>query len=165
MAEFEESDHEEVSIEGAEESVNLNYAVEEPVEKKRRIGKYEIPIDVETAKANYAECGDEIDEDTNPMIITGAKYKKECFFDLIEEVKHDFGIDFLLQPFQVEAICALLSGKHVILVSPCGSGKLLVYYIAQHPEPAVAPDLGSPELGDQVLHLQPGRLVPEDLLH
>jgi hypothetical protein len=83
MGEFEESDREEVSIEDAEETLTFNSASPEPAGKKRRVGKYEIPIDMDTAKSNYARAGDEIDEDAYEMLITGPKYKREDFVQLI----------------------------------------------------------------------------------
>ena len=51
---------------------------------------------------------------------------------IIMDAKSELSINFELDKFQVQAILGLYHGKNVILVSPCGSGKLLVYYLAVH---------------------------------
>ena len=49
---------------------------------------------------------------------------------LIFKVKEDLGVKHDLDSFQVQSLVALQHGENVVLVSPCGSGKLLVFYMA-----------------------------------
>ena len=48
---------------------------------------------------------------------------------LIFEVKEELGVPFDLDSFQVQSLVALLNRRNVVLVGPCGSGKLLVFYM------------------------------------
>ena len=49
---------------------------------------------------------------------------------LILKGKKDLSINFDLDNFQVQALVSLLHGKNVVLIAPCGSGKLLVFHLA-----------------------------------
>ena len=51
---------------------------------------------------------------------------------LISKTKIELGISFDLDKFQVQALIALQNNRNVVLLAPCGSGKLLVYYMAVH---------------------------------
>ena len=51
---------------------------------------------------------------------------------MIMDAKSELRINFELDNFQVQAILSLFHEKNVILVSPCGSGKLLVFYMSVH---------------------------------
>ena len=50
----------------------------------------------------------------------------------ISKAAKDLNIPFVLDAFQVQSIVGLLNGRNVVLVAPCGSGKLLVFQVAVH---------------------------------
>ena len=49
---------------------------------------------------------------------------------LVTEAKIELSVQHDLDNFQVQACVSLLNGSNVVLVAPCGSGKLLVFYLA-----------------------------------
>ena len=49
---------------------------------------------------------------------------------LVFEAKVELSIQHDLDNFQVQASVALLNGNNVVLIAPCGHGKLLVLYLA-----------------------------------
>ena len=48
---------------------------------------------------------------------------------MIKEAKDALGIQFDIDYFQLQALQALLKGDNVIVLAPCGSGKLLIFYM------------------------------------
>ena len=48
---------------------------------------------------------------------------------LIKETQIELGISYELDKFQVQALVALQNNRNVVLLAPCGSGKLLVFYM------------------------------------
>ena len=94
---------------------------------------YQIPISEQRADMLYDMAGTEETEQNNEMIIhPGPHILISSEEMLIRDAKLELSIDFELDNFQVQAIVGLLNGKNVILMAPCGSGKMLVYYMAVH---------------------------------
>ena len=94
---------------------------------------FQISISELTAKRLYEIAGTEECEINNeinifpkPHIITTPEEQ------LIFEAQKDLGINFDLDKFQVEALVALQNYRNVVLLTPCGSGKMLVFYMGVH---------------------------------
>ena len=49
--------------------------------------------------------------------------------NLILRVKDELKVSFELDKFQVAALFALQQGRNVVLVAPCGSGKMIVFHL------------------------------------
>ena len=56
-------------------------------------------------------------------------YPKQRVLEVIQEVKEELQLPYVLQDFQLEALQALARGYNVIIVSPTGSGKTPIIYI------------------------------------
>ena len=86
-----------------------------------------------TADMLYDEAGKEEPERPtemvvlpSPHILTTQEERMVCDAKAELSIKHD------LDNFQVQSCVALLNGRNVVVVAPCGSGKLLVFYLGVH---------------------------------
>ena len=61
-----------------------------------------------------------------PSLHTLSTFEEQC----ILKAKTDLSIHHDIDKFQVQALVSLLRGENVVLISPCGSGKLLVFHMS-----------------------------------
>ena len=105
---------------------------EEPIEPAKKKQKYAIPISKATCEKVDALVGTVLDQgpheiSVNPPLEPGTEEEE----DMISRAKACAKLGHLtLYKFQHDAILALLRGIYVILISPTGSGKSAVMYIA-----------------------------------
>ena len=113
-----ESEFDEVSDPEEETQESAN-----PTQKGK---KYEYPIKKQTAEKIYDRTGEitVIDSDEIPVIL------KDSEKVLIDECLSDLKIDLKLNNMQLKALVAVINGEDLILISPCGTGKMLVYFLA-----------------------------------
>ena len=94
---------------------------------------YQIPISQETADSLYAEAGTPVLEATSDIIVTPSiRHMTTIEESLILKAKHGLNIEHDLDHFQVQSLLALQNGDNVLCVAPCGSGKMLVFYIRKN---------------------------------
>ena len=78
----------------------------------------------------YDSAGSEETEENNPMSVHPSPHMLTTREEqLIYEAKEKLSIPHDLDSFQDQALVALLNRRNVILISPCGSGKLLVFHL------------------------------------
>ena len=91
---------------------------------------YQLSLPQNKAISLYNTAGTEEDEIKNEMTVYPSPHALSTAEEqLIFEVKEELGVPFDLDSFQVQSLVALLNGRNVVLVAPCGSGKLLVFYM------------------------------------
>ena len=89
---------------------------------------YKIPISENTANFIYAEAGTEETEVKNGTVVLPSPHMLTTSEEeLIRQTAREMSVPFVLDHFQVQALVALLNNRNVVLISPCGSGKLLVF--------------------------------------
>ena len=94
---------------------------------------FQISISESTAKRLYDIAGlEEIEIDNAMNILPKPHIITTSEENLIFEAKKDLGINFDLDKFQVQALVALQNHRNVVLLTPCGSGKMLVFYMGVH---------------------------------
>ena len=103
------------------------------VEIRRNNNEDNLPISEITADYLYNAAGSEEIEVNNsvtinpfPLVLTPAEEQS------INNAKKDLGIKHELDQFQIQSVVALMRNRNVVLISPCGSGKLLVFHLAVH---------------------------------
>ena len=108
--------------------------IENELDRQILVSKgYEIPISEGDAKNLYELAGSEQPEETNEVFILPSPHLLNTWEEqMISRAKHHLSVPYDLDKFQVQALVALLNGRNVILIAPCGSGKLLVFYMAVH---------------------------------
>ena len=90
-------------------------------------------VDISETDANelYAEAGKEEPEVNNTMTVLPKPHIMLTSEEqLILKAKNDLRINFVLDQFQIQSLLALINNRNVVVVAPCGSGKLLVYHMA-----------------------------------
>ena len=91
---------------------------------------YHITLQESTASRLYEIAGTEESEVNNEMSVVPKPHTLSTLEEqLILETKIELGISFELDKFQVQALVALMNNRNVVLMAPCGSGKLLVFYM------------------------------------
>ena len=91
---------------------------------------YEIPITQKTADFLYSEAGTPLKEGMSEITVTPSPYKMTTVDEkIIMEAKTALQIGHDLDHFQVQSLLALIHGDNVVCIAPCGSGKLLVFYL------------------------------------
>ena len=86
-----------------------------------------LSISEETANMLYKEAGKKESEVNNSMNVSPSPHVLQTWEEqLIMKAKADLCIPFDLDNFQVQSLALLLNNKNVILIAPCGSGKMLV---------------------------------------
>ena len=95
---------------------------------------YDCPqISEETANLLYSESGKEEKEVNNSMIVHPSPHVLTSVEEqTIMKAKLDLYIRHELDNFQIQALVSLLNNRNVVLIAPCGSGKMLVYHLAVH---------------------------------
>ena len=94
---------------------------------------YQITVSEQTAANLYRIAGTEETEVNNEMTVLPKPHVISSLEEqLISQTKTELNISFELDNFQVQALIAIQNNQNVVLLSPCGSGKLLVYYMAVH---------------------------------
>ena len=83
------------------------------------------------ADQNYEMVGEVVDEEASQITLT--KYNHLLRDEVgvaIEQVLSEHPLPYQLQDFQKLSLHALGSQKNVILISPTGSGKMIIAYLA-----------------------------------
>ena len=94
---------------------------------------YQIPISQRRADELYDIAGTEEIEVKGELVILPAPSVLTSEDEgLIMEAKRELGILHDLDDFQIQSVLSLINDTNVVLVSPCGSGKMLVFYLALH---------------------------------
>ena len=62
----------------------------------------------------------------SPLVLTPSEEQS------INDAKKDLGIKHDLDQFQIQSVVALMRNRNVVLISPCGPGRLLVFHVAVH---------------------------------
>ena len=92
---------------------------------------FQLPISQSTASEIYKTAGTEENEVNGDICVTPSPHAVSTADEqLIFKMKEELGVNHDLDSFQVQSLVALLNGRNVVLVAPCGSGKLLVFYLA-----------------------------------
>ena len=88
--------------------------------------KYEYPVTQNTSDLIYSKAGESVFLPmTNiPLQIRGS------FKNMIDDCLNELNIDFTLNNMQMSALHSILNSQDTIVISPCGTGKLLVFYLA-----------------------------------
>ena len=95
-----------------------------------RIKGFSLPISQVKAQELYDMAGHQEDEVNNDItIIPSPSALTTAEEILILRVKDELKVSFELDKFQVAALVALQQGRNVVLVAPCGSGKMIVFYL------------------------------------
>ena len=103
-------------------------------ELDRQISKskkgYSIDISETTAARLYDEAGSEEEDKDSIMVVLPSRQILSTTEELaIMKAKTDLSIKHDIDKFQVQALVSLLRGENVVLIAPCGSGKLLVFHM------------------------------------
>ena len=105
--------------------------IEDEIERNKKDDN--LLISESTADYLYNSAGSEEIEVNNsvtitpsPLVLTPAEEQS------IYKAKKDLGITHDLDHFQIQSVVALMRNRNVVLISPCGSGKLLVFHLAVH---------------------------------
>ena len=89
-----------------------------------------LPLSQEIANHLYEQAGISEEEVNNEVVVSPSPHILTTSDEqLIKEAKDALGIKFDLDYFQLQALQALLNGDNVIVLAPCGSGKLLIFYM------------------------------------
>ena len=119
-----ESDQEAIDNPGTEASKSVNDDSEY---------EYDVvcpQISESTANHLYDVAGADEVEISNEMAVVPSPHAFSTWEEqLILKAKGDLGINHELDDFQVQSLVALLNNRNVILISPCGSGKMLVFHM------------------------------------
>ena len=92
---------------------------------------HSLKVSETTSKMLYDAAGcEEIEMNNTINILPSPEILTTTDELLILKGKKDLQINFDLDNFQVQALVSLLHGKNVVLIAPCGSGKLLVFHLA-----------------------------------
>ena len=92
---------------------------------------FNVDISETVADELYAEAGKEEPEVNNTMTVLPKPHIMQTSEELlILRAKTDLRINFVLDQFQIQSLLALMNNRNAVVVAPCGSGKLLVYYMA-----------------------------------
>ena len=95
------------------------------------VSGYQIPISEDIANRLYSEAGREEAEVQNEIVVLPSPHMLTTSEEeLIRKTARDMSVPFVLDNFQVQSLVALLNSRNVVLISPCGSGKLLVFQMA-----------------------------------
>ena len=94
---------------------------------------FKIGISESDANKLYQEAGVEEDEVNNETVINPSPQALSTFEEqYIFDTKKELCINHDLDRFQVAALVALMNNRNVVLIAPCGSGKLLVFHMGVH---------------------------------
>ena len=89
-----------------------------------------LPIAQEIANHLYEQAGISEEEVNNEVVVSPSPHILTTSDEqIIKEAKDALGIKFDLDYFQLQALQALLNGDNVIVLAPCGSGKLQIFYM------------------------------------
>ena len=114
-------------IDEIHESVTEDSSEEESDACESTRGLYD-PISTSKADKIYDAIGTTENERTNNAIVVPSPHILRTSDEkLIIEAKTDLKINFELDYFQIQALLAIMNGHNAIIISPCGSGKLLIF--------------------------------------
>ena len=83
------------------------------------------------AESLYNEAGDKMEEETDQISLSNHGHLlSDKVASIIEDVLAENPLPYQLQDFQKLSLHALGSLRNVILVSPTGSGKMIINYLA-----------------------------------
>ena len=89
-----------------------------------------LPLSQEIANHLYEQAGISEEEVNNEVVVSPSPHILTTSDEqIIKEAKDALGIKFDLDYFQLQALQALLNGDNVIVLAPCGSGKLQIFYM------------------------------------
>ena len=92
---------------------------------------FQLPISQSTASEIYKTAGTEENEVNSDITVSPSPSAVSTADEqLIFKMKEELGVKHDLDNFQVQSLVALLNGRNVVLVAPCGSRKLLAFYLA-----------------------------------
>ena len=92
---------------------------------------FEIGISEETANSLYCQAGTEEPEVLNETVVLPTPHMLTTTEEeMIRETAREISVAFLLDNFQVQSLVALLNNRNVVVIAPCGSGKLLIFQMA-----------------------------------
>ena len=83
----------------------------------------------------YEKSG-EICEDFNTEFavteenVIQSRFPRDVVIKAIKQVAEEFQLPYKLQNFQIEAIYHVVNGRNIIIISPPGSGKMVIIYIS-----------------------------------
>ena len=125
--------NEEMCSESSDEESDSGQSENEEGAKKKVKKSYQIPISQRRADELYDIAGTEEIEVKGELVILPAPSVLTSEDEgLIMEAKRELGILHDLDDFQIQSVLSLINDTNVVLVSPCGSGKMLVFYLALH---------------------------------
>ena len=93
-------------------------------------GARDLPISEEAADFLYSQAGTEFTgpvEDSYVKVLPQPQIMMSSHEHMILEAKDALGIEFDLEHFQVQALLGLINHQNVIVSTPCGSGKSLIF--------------------------------------
>ena len=92
---------------------------------------YKIGISQKKASELYDMAGVEEPEIKSDVVVLPSPHILTTNDErMVTQAKMELSVHHDLDHFQVQACVALLNGNNVVLMAPCGSGKLLVFYLA-----------------------------------
>ena len=92
---------------------------------------HSLNISEATSRMLYDSAGcEEIEKKSTISIVPAPQILTTNDESLIMKAKKDLQVNFDLDNFQVQSLVSLLHGRNVVLISPCGSEKLLVFHMA-----------------------------------
>ena len=91
---------------------------------------YKIEISQDLSDYLYGCAGTTMNESENEVsVMPSMRVISTSDEQLILEAKTSLGIKFEIDKFQVQALLSLFNGENVVVISPCGSGKMLIFYM------------------------------------
>ena len=102
----------------------------EPCEPRRKKFKttYCNPISKAKAHEIYQNSGKLIKSVKTPLLVFPQQVLRKTIQDLIDEVKVDMKLPYNFNEVQLEALHAIGNGQDVFVNSPCGSGKMNIFF-------------------------------------
>ena len=93
---------------------------------------YKLEITEETADFLYCQAGS-VEKEKNRVFVMPSPHVLRTREELlILEAETDLSIEFSLDEFQMQALLSLLNGHNSVVLTPCGSGKIVIFYLGVH---------------------------------
>ena len=118
-------------------SADKRKSEEENMKRKRRAKdkkERSTRLSVNNFSSNYDKSGEIVKDNKGELLVADDghcknKIPRHKIIEVIQTVTSELKLPYTLQDFQLESLVALANGHNVILVSPTGSGKLVIIYI------------------------------------